>query len=244
MKTVKFTVGAIVALACLCSGMLYGDVRSSTTNLVLEKFTPPMFPLVLKGRGIVNGDMNVLFEINPEGKVTDWLVIRSSHPEFINSLKRVVDKWQFVPIIEDGEPQTVIKEVTLSFKLEGAIVNMDIGSFVTNNILRDRFGLTDGSEYRVAELSELDRIPRPVEIVKPEIPRIGDVAVTTRATIEFFIDEKGMIRFPRVVTSDAPDLYLGQAYLALKKWRFEAPVRSGRPVVARAVQPFVFDNAQ
>ncbi|MBN2234848.1 MAG: energy transducer TonB [Opitutales bacterium] len=244
MKIANKTFGAIVALACLCSGMLHGDVRSSTTNLVLEKFVPPIFPLVLKGRGVVDGDMNVLFEIDEKGKVSDWLVLRASHPEFINSVNRVVDRWQFVPILEDGEPQKVIKEVVLSFRLEGAIVNMDIGSFVTNNILRDRFGLTDQNEYRVSELSELDRIPRPVEMVKPEIPRIGDVPETTRATIEFFIDETGQIRFPRVVRSDAPDLYLGQAYLALKKWRFEAPVRGGRPVVARAVQPFVFDNRQ
>lgn len=242
MKIAKKTFGAIVAMACLCSGMLHGDVRSSSTNLTLEKFVPPIFPLVLKGRGVVNGDMNVLFEIDEKGRISDMLVLRSSHPEFINSVNRVVDKWQFVPIMEDGEPQQVIKEVVLSFRLEGAIVNMDIGSFVTNNILRDRFGLSDGNEYRVSELSELDRIPKPVEMVKPEIPRIGDVPETTRASIEFFIDETGSIRFPRVVNSDAPDLFLGQAYLALKQWKFEAPLKNGSPVVARAVQPFVFDN--
>ncbi len=242
MKTVKFTVGSIVALACLCSGMLFGDSRSSATNLTLEKFVDPLFPLGLKNRGIVDGSMNVLFEIDEQGRVSDWLVIRASDPEFIRSVSQVLDKWRFSPIMENGEPQKVIKAVSLFFKLEGAIIQMDIGSFVTNGIMRDRFGVKDMNEYRVSELSELDRIPKPVEIVKPEIPRIGDVPETTRASIEFFIDETGGIRFPRVVHSDAPDLYLVQAYLALKQWKFEAPLRHGRPVVARAVQPFVFDN--
>lgn len=242
MKIVKYTFGAIVATALMSMGMLYGDSRSSATNLTLEKFVDPLFPLGLKSRGIVDGSMNVLFEIDEQGKVSDWLVLRASEPEFIKSVSQVLDKWRFAPIMENGEPQKVIKEVSLFFKLEGAIIQMDIGSFVTNNIMRDRFGVKDMNEYRVSELSELDRIPKPVEIVKPEIPRIGDVPETTRASIEFFIDETGSIRFPRVVHSDAPDLFLGQAYLALKQWKFEAPLKNGSPVVARAVQPFVFDN--
>jgi protein TonB len=61
------------------------------------------------------------------------------------------------------------------------------------------------------------------------------------AVIEFTVDQQGIPRDFRVVSSDYP-YYASHAILAVQKWRFQPALKAGRPVSARVRVPFHYQS--
>lgn len=61
----------------------------------------------------------------------------------------------------------------------------------------------------------------------------------TRVIVEFIVDEKGTVLFPRVIAEKSNSLALSCAE-ALKQWTFTAPSRAGMPVTTRVRMPIKF----
>lgn len=62
----------------------------------------PIYPAQLRSNGI-QGDVLVMFVVRSDGTVTNIEILRSTHREFSDSVKRSVKKWFFQPGEKDGQ---------------------------------------------------------------------------------------------------------------------------------------------
>jgi len=62
----------------------------------------PLYPAQLRSSGI-QGDVLVMFVVRSDGTVTNIEILRSTHREFSDSVKRSVRKWIFQPGEKDGQ---------------------------------------------------------------------------------------------------------------------------------------------
>jgi outer membrane biosynthesis protein TonB len=191
------------------------------------------FPPRLLAAGIRSGEVRLLLHVDAHGELTDHLFVAFTHHEFANEMARTVPRWRFEPTIADGRPIACTVVLNVRFTMNGMVV-------------LERHGLEDAPVdpaafmFRARELRELDQVPPVVFSVVPPNP-VGDdgAAITGRARVEFYIDERGDVRMP--VVADADDERLGWVAAAtIAKWQFEVPRRGGHPVLARASQVFVF----
>ena len=87
---------------------------------------------------------------------------------------------------------------------------------------------------RAAALPSLDRFPVPVLIVPPVFPeKLGQVS--DRVVVTFFIDEKGSVIQPAVL-SGTNSVLRDAALTAVAQWHFEPPTRRGVPTLVAASQ--------
>jgi protein TonB len=136
-----------------------------------------------------------------------------------------------------GEPVGTTTEILFQFETKGVVVTTGISDFIEGRvaqILGTRF------VYQPCTLAELDRIPAPIVTVKPQYPaELAAKGVKGDVTVEFYIDEAGMIRVPAVSVNDDSRL-CALAVAALRQWKFEPPTRNGHPVLVKASQVFKF----
>ncbi len=97
--------------------------------------------------------------------------------------------------------------------------------------------------FMARTLSQLDRTPTPIKIVRPAYPKT--LARSSRGghvTVEFYIDEQGHVRMPSVdrQTIEANEELAAAAVTAVEQWQFEPPLLKGRPVLTLAQQDFSF----
>jgi TonB family protein len=62
-----------------------------------------------------------------------------------------------------------------------------------------------------------------------------------RVSVDFYIDETGVVRMPAVSPRDNIEL-TALSLEALRQWRFEPPTRNGKPVLVKASQVFSFGS--
>lgn len=90
-------------------------------------------------------------------------------------------------------------------------------------------------------LADLDQKPRAVKQDVPVYPRaLRDDGLTGQAEIEFIVDETGRVHFPRIVSA-TQEGFGWAAATAISQWRYEAPVKNGKPVAVRMTVPVLFD---
>jgi TonB family protein len=96
--------------------------------------------------------------------------------------------------------------------------------------------------YHPCTLKELDRIPTPLAAPAPYYtPELLASGLRGKVTVDFYIDESGMVRMPAVSDADRRDLAT-LAVMAVRQWRFEPPLRKGNPVLVKARQVFTFGD--
>lgn len=87
-------------------------------DLVPLSMLPPQYPASARARDI-EGWVDVLFAVSERGQVSEAQVIESIPPEvFDQAALDAVMRWRFRPVMEDGEPVTVYRQVKLNFSLE------------------------------------------------------------------------------------------------------------------------------
>jgi TonB family protein len=205
--------------------------------VVVKRQVEPLFPRSLLDLGVTTGEARVVMSIDSTGKVVDYLVIGYTHPDIAPAVVAAIKKWEFEPPTFRGEPVSVLREVQFDFESRGAVVTMDVTTYVMQRALTF---FAERYTYRPCSLKELDKIPTPIAAQAPLYPET--MARERRAgstTVEFFIDETGAVRMPSVVNTDHSDFAVS-AVIAVKDWKFEPPTRNGRPVLLRAQQTFTF----
>ncbi len=83
----------------------------------------------------------------------------------------------------------------------------------------------------------------PIKIVKPQYPAAwARRSQAVHIRVEFYIDPVGRVRMPAVSSrSVAADPKMAAAALdAVSQWRFDPPLRKGKPVLVHAEQDFTF----
>ena len=186
---------------------------------------------------VKEGELHMFLDINEDGTVADWMITRAYHEDLVKSVNRVVEEWTFNPATMDGKPIPVVKELVFTFSKRGA-------SLVEGNLMDiylERLPYLHRDHIIVRNFEELDRLPEPIDIVRPVIDNnIPPAERIGNAVVSFFIDETGKVRIPVVESYEGHRGLADSAYNAILQWKFKPPTISGRPVVVRVSQPFDF----
>jgi TonB family protein len=232
----------------VCSGLFlataafaqFGAPKPDWQSLKIIQSSEPVFPFMLTQQAVTKGEAHVAINTDANGKLTDWLVVGYSRPEFANSAVAAIKEWKFEPAELRGSPVGTTIEVFFYFEAKGVVV-----STTTIDQLEGILSFAEGRyAYRPCSLRQLDRIPTPLVTVKPlysdELAKKG---VRGKVTVDFYITEKGEVRMPAVSPYDNSHL-TALAIEALRQWKFEPPTRNGNPVLVKATQVFNFSPAQ
>lgn len=238
-----FLVGAVGGPA-LWGAAGYGESALPDPNLPLRvrQTILPLFPRDLLSEGVMSGRTQIVIDVDEEGKLADWLVVAYTRPEFADAAVAAIRKWEFYPMVVNGS--RVASQVMVGFEFEAKGVVLDIRPG-TNPLLWSLPGLFN-RVYRPCTPQELDRIPMLLTPVDPRslgyTKEMEQRGITGSATVEFYIDESGVVRMPAVIEADFPELgHL--AVLAVRQWTFEVPTSRGKPVLAHVRQRFDFRGA-
>ena len=205
-------------------------------SLKIIQTTIPRYPLRLTQMGLYEGSVQLMIAVNYLGELEDVFVEAYTHEDFAEIAEESVREWKYIPAKLNGEPMTVIKSLDFRFEDRTGIHSVDVMAAVADKLgFYKRMG-----HKRVYSPEELDSIPEPIEIVQPQYPQeFKDEGVVGEVRVLFYIDEQGAVRVPHV-TEYTHEEFAEVALLAVSQWKFNPPMRNGRPVSILVSQPFNF----
>ena len=235
----------IVCIGLLLPGWLQAQLPSFYSewqSLKILQTTDPIFPHEVLQLAVKEGEARVVINVDPDGKLKEWLVVGYTMPQFASVAVSAVKQWKFEPARWRGESVGTVVELVFHFETHGTLVISQNVSEVLEAHLVHMMEQTYA--FRTYSLRELDRIPTPIATVKPSYsPDLAAKGITGKVSVDFFIDETGSVRMPAVSAND--DVHLtALAIDALRQWKFEPPTHNGRPVLAKAVQVFNFGTGK
>ncbi len=193
----------------------------------------PVFPPQMERVGITSGHVKLVIKVDKTGKLEDLLVTEYTQQPFANEATEAVKHWTFAPAWVGTEAVGWIRELNLSFRADGIMVQLD-----PTEAPPSRLKMTEHRDefigYRACSLRDLDRIPVPRHVVPPTAPLRADAGPVT---VEFYIDEEGRVRIP-VARQTTDAVFANAAVEAVSQWQFEPPTCKGKPVLVHAFQIF------
>ncbi len=216
-----------------------GNSEDHDRDLQVLKAVKPYFPSVVSKTGVTNGFAIIVFIVDDKGRKRDFVEFAASHHAFARSTIRAVKKWEFSPRIELGKAQSNRVFVKASYDLSdgrGGIVHASIidEAMFKNDTINNKL-------YLVSNVDELDYVPEVSFTVAPLFPKeMFDLQASGQVLVEFFIDPQGNVKAPGIKSS-SNDYFAIAALAAIKDWKFQPPIKKGKPVTARAYQPFFFE---
>ena len=196
--------------------------------------TFPLYPFEAL-RDKKKGHTKIRFLIGPDGRVMQSQLLEASEPEFGYAALAMIDRWQFKPAkLADGSPGQALLGIEHDFTPSGR------GDVPVPDGMREVLRLVTSKPEQIVAWNELDRKPRPYWQHAPVYPTaLRQKGETGSALIEFYVDEEGDAQLPRIVEATAPEFGYAAA-LAVATWRFEPPLKNGKPVVAKVQIPLTF----
>lgn len=200
-----------------------------------------VFPSNLLQQGVPSGDVEVVLSVDAKGQLTDLLIVGYTNPEFADAVTAALKTWTYEPARVHGRALASRVDLQIEFKSEVSVMVINLGW----NYWERMSGQWQHFAYKTYKLGDLDRIPTPVHVIKPVLAKNDSPRGTPHeVTVEFFIDEQGKVRVPTVDRAQADDVYAAATVAAVEQWRFEPPVRHGRPVLVLVQQDFDFRPKQ
>ncbi len=197
--------------------------------------TYPIYPAEALVAG-KKGHAVVRYLVNSQGRIETAMVIEASAPEFGGAAMASVDAWRFKPATRAKEPCAALVQMDYDFIPTG-----DASVPITSG-LRDVVRELGRKEPRIEELAKLDVVPKALSRRPPVYPSsLRKAGQPGEALIEFCIDENGDAQLPRIVSASAPEFGYSAAQ-AVSTWRFEPPLKNGKPVIARVQIPVAFKS--
>jgi TonB family protein len=193
-----------------------------------------VYPPMMLYNAIYYGEARVVISVDENGKLTDYLVTGYTNEAFAEAAVGALRRWSYESARANGRARTSRADVLFIFRDRGVIVQNLPGALEqhrTFGALQDRY------TFKPCKLGELDRIPNPIHVVPPAATKSSGLHTVT---VEFYIDDEGKVRMPAVARESADDIYAAAAVSAVEQWRFEPPLRKGRPVLVYAQQEFSF----
>ena len=233
----------IIGIGVLLVGSLLGQATASSTewqSMKIQRTTDPVFPHHLLQVGITTGSTRVVISTGVDGKLSEWLVIGYTQPEFADVAVAALKQWTYVPARWQGEPVGTVDEIDFDFSTSGVVISTpNICETEEARILRVR---PSQFTYLPCSAHALDQTPKPIMAVMPHYPtEFAKRGIKGSVNIDFYIDETGAVRLPSVSTEQDPVL-TRLAIDALRQWRFSPPTSRGHPVLVKVSQEFDFAN--
>ncbi len=208
------------------------------SKLEISNKVTPVFPESVLHVGINNGFANVVFIVDERGQARDFVVAAASHKEFGKSAIEAINKWRFNPLLVEGKPQTSRVKVEVNFEHIG--VSKEQVNIIDEAILRSgRNSLLFDS---ISNLGQLDSELKLLNSVTPVYPESMKKAEKSGYVIvDFFIDPAGNVKASGIRRATNDEFAIA-ALAAIKEWKFEPPMKRGRPTYARVNQQFNFSH--
>ncbi len=199
----------------------------------------PQFPESVLSMGINNGFADVVFIVDERGHSRDFVVAAASHKEFGKSAMEAIKKWRFNPLLVEGKPQTSRVKVEVKFEYDGVSI-AKFPNLIDEAIMRSgRDSLLFDS---ISNLGQLDREPKLINRATPVYPESMKKAERSGFVIvDFFIDPSGNVKAPGIKMATNDEFAIA-ALAAVKEWKFEPPMKRGKPIYARVKQQFNFSH--
>jgi outer membrane biosynthesis protein TonB len=195
-----------------------------------------VYPPQLLMAGVPSGEVQVVLSVDAKGQLTDLLIVGYTNPEFADAVSTALKTWTYDPARVHGQAKASRVDLLINFKSEVSVLVVNLGW----NYWERMSGMWQRYAYKAYKLGDLDRIPTPVHVIQPVLPKSDSSRGAHDVTVEFFIDEEGKVRVPTVDRDQAGDIYAAAMVAAVEQWRFEPPRRHGRPVLVVAQQVFNF----
>jgi TonB family protein len=212
-------------------------VSPPNSGFKIHQTVPLQYPVALLHDGVAHGEARVLLNVDTEGRLAEVLVLAYTQEAFATAALNAIRQWRYEPGRLNGELVGTVADCSFRFDVDGILMVQRMGPpvFQKNKQLGEHYA------YQPHDLSALDGIPTPVHIVPPVYPQEWTKqGMRGKVTIDFYIDETGTVRMPSVAATEHP-LLAASAAAAVREWRFAAPLRKGRPVLAHCEQVFNFD---
>lgn len=235
------TVCATLAILASAPAAEVPDNETSVQKLRVEKFVLPEFPDSVRLAGNNRGVVTVAIGRDPEGRVTDVLVLDSTHPKLTQSAVAAVRQWKFkIPANPAPTGHEIVPIVRFLFTAKG----ISVVSALTGSLASKDRDIRENAPVILPSFADLD--PPPKAITQP-MPRftgtLAERAAGATVTVKFFVDETGKVRVPIVLECTLPEL--GRAALAaVEQWRFEPPRIAGHETIVLETQTFTFGPAK
>jgi len=196
------------------------------------RIAAPVYPFELLARK-VTGAASVACMVDVDGKVIRTDVLETTRPEFAAALAAALEATEFAYATREGEPIASV----LGFHHRFEFTPDTPGDPRTELRLLER---TQRQPTLIGQPAALDRPVRPRAQRAPVFPtELQRRQREGEATVEFFLDEDGRPRLPRV--RHATDPAFGYAAVqAVAEWTFDPPTTHGQPTVMRVAVPFYF----
>lgn len=207
--------------------------QPSPTDFGVRRYVEPEFPLSLRLDWIIEGYSQIVILVGPDGKVTESFVTDFSHPAFGTNTTRAVGEWEFTT------SRDAVRRVCLrfDFRREGVVVSTTTLDELMRRISRMGY---NPDEVRSYPLGELDKTPEPLAIGKPVFPAaLTGSGKSGFVGVAFYIDETGAVQVPSAVDAEHPE-FGAAAVAAVRGWKFQPPLKNGKPTRAFVVQEFAF----
>jgi TonB family protein len=210
------------------------NADETDAGIAIHQTSVLVYPPMMLYNAIYYGEARVAISVNQDGKLTDYLVTGYTNQSFAEASVAALKRWSYEAARAKGKARASRADVLFIFRDRGVIVQNLPGALEQYRT----FGNTqDRYTFEPCKLRELDRIPDPIHVVAPIAAKSS---LVHSVTVEFYIDEEGQVRMPAVARESVDDEYAAAAVAAVEQWRFEPPLRKGRPVLVYAQQEFDF----
>lgn len=187
----------------------------------------PDYPLPMRRAGI-EGEVLVVFDVTPEGRVRNAWVARSNHPGFDEAAIEAVEAWRFTPGVVDGRPVYTRISVPMVFRIQG---DGEVGF----RIRRPR-----KFSPETPEAMQFERPPELKNYVVPSYPREALLADEgAKVTVGFLIGPDGLVHRAEPI-GEAPAALAAAAVAAVEGFAFRPGSRAGEPCYAGVRIEFQF----
>lgn len=195
----------------------------------------PVYPFeALQARQ--KGKTKIVYAIDTEGRVQEARVLEATTPEMGQAVLAMIDTWRFKPARKkDGT------KVATVFGMEHEFLPNDSSDVPVSPAARDILRDLQKKPESIVGADSLDHPLKPLSRRPPVYPStLKQAGQTGEALIEFFVDNRGDVQLPRVVSCSAPEFGYAAAH-AVATWRFEPPLKAGKKVTTRVRVPVNFD---
>ncbi|MBD5778312.1 TonB family protein [Pelagicoccus sp. NFK12] len=183
---------------------------------IVEK-TDVRFPGTMRAIGVREGTVSLVVSVDANGEIQDTFILESTRNAFTKSALKSLSEWTFSPATYNDAPIASSLRIDLNFQVDRRLAWQTIQAPGPADVTRSS---TEERPVTKAQFEELDSIPLPIEMTEPT------AKVDGIATVEFYIDELGHVRCPRIVAGSS--LAFGRSLLdTVSKWKFEPPLAAG-----------------
>ncbi len=241
-RSIRFTLFAL--FTCLWTTTLWAK---GSGNAAIKVTMEPEFPLELSLQEVTEGVAEFFVVVDNQGTLRDFILVKTSHPLFGEAVEEVLPKWDFKPVSIEGERINAMHRVTVNFRNYGVfVVGLDSVTTIKDSRVRTLARTARNEKYQVPLLPELDREPKPLQVVHPSIPNSQSIPEEgLRIVYNFFFDQEGRVRIPWINETEfqhVDESILDATYNALMQWEFTPPTINGEKVIAQVSQPFWFTS--